>query len=106
MADSAPATVKMYKEKIWPNKSSKNTEKKIKFKFTANNMISKDTIIKIIFLRVKIIPKNPIINKDTEKNKKSIKKNVVSIKLYILIPSKRIKYASLKHRGKAIATPH
>lgn len=74
----------MYKEKIWPNKSSRKTEKKIKFKFTANSIISKDTIIKIIFLRVKIMPKNPIRKSETEKNKKSIRKKVVSIKLYMI----------------------
>lgn len=86
IADSAPATVKIYKEKTCPTKSSKNTEKKIKFKFTANNIISRETMINIIFLRVKIIPKKPIINNETEKNKKSIKKNVVSKKLYMQFP--------------------
>ena len=57
-ADSAAAIVKINKEKIWPYKSSKYIEKKIKFKFNESSNNSRP--IKVIkkFLKFKMIPHN------------------------------------------------
>lgn len=62
-ADSAAATVKIKSEKSWPYKSSKYTEKIIKFKFKLNNKSSMHINIIKILRRLNTIPTNPTINK-------------------------------------------
>jgi len=63
IADSAAATVKINKAKIWPIKSSKYTEHRTKFRLTASNINSKDISIMIIFFLFKKIPHTPIKNR-------------------------------------------
>jgi len=65
MADSAPAIAIIYIAKVWPNTSSKLSELINIKNVIANNIISMEISINIIFFRFKTNPRIPI--------KKSIK---------------------------------
>ena len=77
--DSAAATVKINKVNIWPIISSKNTENKIKLKFTDNKSNSILIKITIKFLFNKKIP-----NKLIKNNTIEINKNLKSSKFIII----------------------
>jgi len=64
IADSAAATVRTNRAKIWPTISSKNVEKTIRLKLTAKSINSIDINIKIIFFLFNIIPQRPIKNNE------------------------------------------
>lgn len=62
MADSAPAKIIIYNAYIWANKSSKLIEKLNTNTVVANNIISRQIIIKIRFLLFNMNPSIPIKN--------------------------------------------
>ena len=68
MADSAPAIAIMYVAYIWPSISSKWNEKINIKKVIANNIISIEISIKMIFFLFKTKPNIPIENKANGRN--------------------------------------
>jgi|TARA_B110000305_G_C19333336_1_gene585203 hypothetical protein len=70
IAASAAAIVKIKIENIWPSRFLRNIDADTKLIFAAKRIISIHIKMSIIFLRFKNNPKQPIINKITERIKK------------------------------------
>src|ERR1700712_1871161 len=77
MADSAPAIAIIYTAKVWPNISSKLNELINIKNVIANNIISIEISINIIFFLFKTKPKTPI--------KKSTKDKFIVYFYYLII---------------------